>query len=164
MSRPSYTIQQLIAKYVIKDPEGCWYWQGRTVKGYGVVTWQSHPWRVHRLFYWYFSNRALMRPSGISSNNQLVLHRCGHHNCVHPQHLYLGDIQDAIQLRQTLGHTAHGEKLGVLTIDQVQQILGRSGENMSQIARDFHVHPKTIRNIIYRKTWREVDDVQLNSE
>ena len=125
----------------------CWIWQGATnSEGYGQFRLDGPLIGAHC---------AVLNLTGVSTTNKIVRHTCDIPLCVNPNHLRLGTILDNINDRDTRGRTAVGERHGrsKLTIQQVRTIR-RVKKPVSILAQQYEVDPKTIRNILTRKTWR----------
>ena len=83
------TVQERIENRIVKDPSGCWLWQGYTQKGYGRISVGNKNKRVHRV-YWEILNGPIL-------NDLFVCHHCDVPCCVNPTHLFLGTQKENIQ-------------------------------------------------------------------
>jgi len=84
-------------------------------------------------------------------------HSCGngHRGCVNPSHLrWLTASQNAAE---KIEHGTHqrGQRnpLAKLDEEKVKNIRDREHEGASALAREFGVHPNTVRDAIQKKTW-----------
>lgn len=76
------TIDVVMAKVAkSQSPDGCWYWLGYTVKGYGVVRFDGKDVMAHR-FFWGLEHGEI--PDGMYLD-----HLCRNPRCVNPSHLRL---------------------------------------------------------------------------
>lgn len=64
---------------------GCWFWEGRTVNGYGYLYHAGENWTTHRLA-WTVANGKIRKGA-------LLRHRCDHRACVNPHHMLLGNTR-----------------------------------------------------------------------
>lgn len=148
----------------IKEIEdGCWIWGGITEDedrgGYGRLYVNNHYRKAHRASYQIHKN-------GIP-DNLLVRHTCDNPVCVNPNHLILGTVSDNINdaVERDTMDTATGEdhSQAKLTETEVKEIKARRAEILSdgnpsqrEIADEFGVSDRTIRNILYGDTWTHV--------
>lgn len=80
-------LQERLFRYIEKVPGGCWIWRGRTdTGGYGSVTRNNRPERVHRHIYTLMCGPI---PAGLH-----VLHKCDIPSCCNPAHLWIGTHAD----------------------------------------------------------------------
>lgn len=148
-------------------PKGCWSWKGTLVHGnYGVLTIKHKPVRAHRAAYVLTHNTECPL---------FVCHGCDNPNCVNPDHLFAGTIQDNTADRDANGRSCksdshwtsvhperikHGSEIALskLTEQNVSDIRKRAeaGEVQRRIAEDFNVTPTLICNIVKRKVWRHI--------
>jgi hypothetical protein len=84
---PPETVRRFWSK-VQRTPEACWLWTARVDRGgYGIFSVNREKLvRAHRLS-WLLAGNA-------DPGNACLLHRCGNHRCVRPDHLYVGSLHD----------------------------------------------------------------------
>ena len=63
----------------VRKTETCWLWQGRKVRGYGLMWADGHDVQVHR---WSYERFVGPIPDGL-----VIDHLCRNPSCVNPQHL-----------------------------------------------------------------------------
>lgn len=143
--------QRFLQKVVCKLETGCWIWQGdRNKFGYGMFGIKSggpgaNSVRAHRLSYELFVGPI---PSDLN-----VLHNCpggDNPSCVRPDHLFLGTkVDNAIDMLRKGRGTAR------FSTDTVRAIRAQFGEGLSQrkLAKAYLTNPKTIADIVYRRTY-----------
>lgn len=143
-------------KRVVKGkPKDCWKWTGSR-----VGSWHGQ-WRngagLNEL-----THRAAWRlMKGEIPEGLFVLHRCDNPVCVNPAHLFLGTQSDNLKDMWAKGRARPksnlGEKHGMskLTTEQVLTIRA-SRESAKVLARQFHVAPTTIYDVLKRKIWKHV--------
>jgi hypothetical protein len=161
----------------LDDSNSCWQWNGRVDRGgYGAFSVSRRQVvRAHR-YCWRLAN-----PSGAEVDGACLLHRCGNHRCVRPDHLYVGS---AHELREaTRGKTPHqprarrqprtdrvarteikvarGERcnLSKLREEQVLEIRrlhATGGYPYKELAARFQVATGSIYHIVRRLTWTHV--------
>lgn len=141
-----------------QGPRGeCWQWTAGTAPfGYGAF-WLPDPPRMvraHRV--------AWTLAHGPIPTSLYVLHHCDNPPCV--RCLFLGTSTDNIadmdaKGRRVTGFRPTGESHhnARLTVEQVREIRSRSHPTIRGLAREFDVDRGTIRHVLQRLTWKEVD-------
>lgn len=124
--------------------DGCWLWTGaRVPSGYGSIGVDGRQHGAHRIS-WAMANGSW--PEG------MVLHRCGVHQCVRPDHLYVGTGSENSEDARRHGTLALGEGHGntKVTDDQVAEMRRRyaAGDTQTAIAADFPVTQSQVSNIV----------------
>jgi hypothetical protein len=141
--------------------EDCWNWNGyKTESGYGVVSINAVPYRVHRLSYWIY--REYAQGNLLVASDKYILHKCDNRCCINPSHLYLGTAQqnaDDIKMRGRR-HDTKGAKNGasILDVAAVKRIrlLHSGGMNQREIGRAMRLDYKHVNLIVNRKIWKHV--------
>lgn len=100
-----------ILSKIVKDDNGCWNWPGffhplrgalDRSTGYGVLSYEGKPWRIHRLSYTLFKKPI---PEGM-----IVLHKCDNPRCANPMHLELGTHQQNMDDMNDKGRNGYAKK------------------------------------------------------
>lgn len=93
MGRPSYTAEQTHAslvrrynKYVIKNEDGCWDWDGHHNRKFPYPTLGTGHFGSVSMHRFSYEIHVGPIPPGL-----WVLHHCDNQRCTRPDHLYLGD-------------------------------------------------------------------------
>lgn len=92
---------RLMARVVVNS-SGCWLWTGYCIpQGYGRLSVNNKPTLAHRAMY-------KLHKGDIPSDLQ-VLHKCDVRNCLNPDHLFLGTVQDNMADKVAKGRQVRGE-------------------------------------------------------
>lgn len=160
MTRPSLTQETFKAK-TKEDANGCWIWtsaltegKGRTHK-YGWVTFRGQQMGAHRTSWILFKGEI---PAGL-----VICHKCDVPQCVNPDHLFLGTMQDNAQDMVAKGRGPQGVPrrkidgmpIGAkLSLDQIQKIktLRATGLSCQKIADNIGVSQTCIYKIVSGRT------------
>lgn len=130
----------------------CWIWIGsKTMKGYPQFIIGGRKVSVHRWAYQHFAGPI---PDGM-----LVCHKCDIPNCVCPDHLFLGTIDDNQKDMARKGRAQKGEARfnAKLTEAKVKEIRMRGAiETDTSLAVEYGVSRKTISKIRTLETWKHV--------
>lgn len=87
------------------------------------------------------------------------MHRCDVPSCVNPEHLFLGAQVDNMRDMIHKGRRASfkGELHGRAKLDDSAVVLIRaSNKSTRELADQFGVHLRTVRDVLQYKTWRHV--------
>ncbi len=153
---------------VRKTDDGCWFWLGGKIKGYGRFAIDRRRYvRAHR--YSFELTRGPV-PDGLG-----VLHECDNPGCVRPDHLFVGTDADNVADRDAKGRTARGDRSGARTVPSARprgdahamsKLTGpsvallkqrlRDGATQREVADEFGVASPTISHIVAGRTWRHV--------
>jgi len=148
----------------------CWVWMAGTAgSGYGEFSVGSRSDGTRRLVYTHRHIYATL--IGPIPDGLYVLHRCDNPPCVRPGHLFDGtaaDNQSDMSRKGRHGSVRHPERMArgerngnsKLNDAKVFEIhrLTRAGMTQTAIARRFLVSRMTVRRIIRRENWRQVED------
>lgn len=134
--------------YTPVTESGCHLWLGAlSTRGYGRIMVDGKVRNAHRVS-WQLAKGPI--PDGA-----FLCHKCDTRSCINPEHLFVGDqasnMADVRAKRRWCG-ISHRSKL---TPEQVIDIR-KSPESGSRMARKYGVHPSTIHEIIFRKTWSHI--------
>jgi hypothetical protein len=127
----------------------CWLWTaGLSKKGYGQFYYDGKMWATHRLAY--FLANGELPPAPL-----IIRHKCRSKNCVNPDHLEPGTIDDNNQDKKRDGTQNTGENHGSskLTWEQVAQIRIRP-ESGRQLAKEYEVSHTVIQKVRRCETWK----------
>ena len=139
---------------VIKIGE-CWIWNaGKYGNNYGAFYYNGKQRLAHRASYMIYVGEI---PDGMC-----VCHRCDVHECVNPEHLFLGTLSDNMQDCKRKGRSVNpvlpGETNGraKLTAEQVVEIMSRikSGETQISLSKEFGITQASISLIVRGVNWR----------
>ncbi len=105
--------------------------------------------RAHRLAYRLFC--------GPIHGPAMVLHACGHAQCINPHHLYLGDAAQNARDRARHGKTATGARLPQTKLTPADVLVIRgSAKRVTDLARDFNTSKGNISSIRSLRSRRSV--------
>ena len=156
----AYSLEEAITQRTDKkNPNECWPWlgqkrkpKGNAISGYGRLEFRKKQYTAHKLV-WELHNKTKV-PEGYC-----VCHVCDNPECVNPNHLFLGSIQDnnddkLKKKRQQKGEGVHTSKLTEEDVKYIKSL--PEGFNQSEVARQFGVYPSAIWNIVNGQRWKHV--------
>jgi hypothetical protein len=121
--------------------------------GYGQVKFDGKNRRTHQVAV-FFETGEWPKPCG--------LHHCDNPPCCNPDHVFAGTVEDnnkdaAAKHRSDALHGSHHPE-AKLTESQVLEIRARvkSGEVQRMLAKQYHVSPSIICEIVSRKRWMHI--------
>lgn len=126
---------------VRKTKNGCWFWLGaKNSNGYGQADGPGGWETAHRVAYRY--------TYGDFDDNLQVLHKCDVRDCVNPEHLFLGTLQDNMR-----DMDRKGRRQLKISWEQVREMRQRyaNGERVSEIAKTYSVAYCTVLMIVKNK-------------
>lgn len=136
----------------------CWLW-GNDSRRYHTMRLCGHSYRVHHL--------SWMIYRGLVPKDRQVLHKCDVTQCVNPDHLFLGTIQDNMIDRQKKGRTARGSRSGQTNLDEqqvarIKRALKKRGEKtfargqLQPFLKEHKISATSLRAIREGRTWTHV--------
>lgn len=144
---------RLLQRTKIESKGSCWEWQGaHTDYGHGVISVggrRGRMERVHRVSYTIFKGNI---PDGA-----VIRHTCDNPACINPRHLIPGSYYENNHDCLDRGRFRSG--FAKLDPDTVFYIRERSalGEPSSSISNNLNVALSTIRDIVARRTWKNLE-------
>ena len=135
---------------------GCWVWTGNKFKfGYGSYgrACRGNTIVAHRIS-WELCRGKI--PRGL-----FVLHQCDNPPCVNPRHLYLGTQDDNMKDRSRRNRQPKGEQQSMSKLRETDIPVIRARKSNQRgaapaVARDYGVHPCTIKAIWEGRAWKHV--------
>jgi hypothetical protein len=144
LHRVNLNWQERIAPNIWKSPDGCLRWRGNhSDDGYGIMRLSVVPSvRMHVVAYVFHTKAPI--PKGY-----VVCHKCDVPDCINPEHLFLGTMQDNTQDMIAKGRKAkpYFSKLTTQQILDIKQLLREGKLTQTQIAKKFFVGQATISEI-----------------
>ena len=137
----------------VRVGDECWEWTGATNEGYGQISVNNRPCRVHRLM--------AEHVFGPIPKGMLVCHSCDNRLCVNPAHLWLGTKSQNFKDMWAKGRGNPGRPRGSLIwtakLTPADVIAIRGDKRPSgTVGRDYGVSGSAIRSIRLGKSWRHV--------
>jgi hypothetical protein len=152
-TRTRLTPEEVYARHVIVNEDGCWGWQGATNYGYGIFTAGRKNYRAHIFAY---TMRHGPIPQGMC-----VCHTCDVRTCTRDEHLWLGTRDDnqldmMLKGRAPRGERSGGAKLTDERVRFIRRIQFVSHRQIIDLAAEWGVSYGTIWQASRFKTWRHV--------
>lgn len=133
---------------------GCREFSGaKNEKGYGIVgLYPNTTIHAHRLSYFL--------TYGFLPEHMVICHHCDNPACCEPLHLFLGTKADNNADMRGKGRHAHGvshyqAKLNPSKVRAIRKMV-KEGKSMRACGERYGVSSSTIEDIIYGKTWKEI--------
>ncbi len=136
--------ERLLKRIATPSSSDCWEWQGATVKGYGVMRWDSKQHYVHRLAYQHWI--------GFIPEGEYVCHHCDNPPCINPHHLFVGTASDNNYDTAQKGRHVGNRRLARLDITLIRDFYLK-GWTQYQLAYAFKTTQGHISRIIGGKRW-----------
>ena len=156
-ARDPVDMELLRSKSKVNEETGCIEWQWVKRYGYGLIRANGTNTLAHRLAF------TLSNPD-VDIEELYVCHKCDNPSCINPDHLYAGTPSDNTADMMRRGRFNLASIQGTnnphakLSEDDVRTIKSRlrEGESAFQIAKDYPVHDRIVRNIRDGKKWKHV--------
>jgi hypothetical protein len=133
----------------VRKTQTCWIWLGCKEKfGHGHIKVNRKVDRASRVSWQLFQGQI---PVGV-----WVLHKCHNPPCVNPAHLYLGNLHDNARDRASRGSTQNRKKLTSTIVIRIRKEYA-ANPIYASVARKFNVSSLTVKNVVTRRTWKEVN-------
>lgn len=156
--------QDFFEKVMTVDTDECIIWPfARDAVGYARIRHNGDNYPAYRLM----CEKVHGPPLGIENH---ATHKCGKGNkgCINHKHLEWGTAFKNQQDRVEHGTSNRGERCAAskLTTEQAVEIWSRLnlGENSPAIAKDYGVHPRTVRDIRQGRSWAWLTGLQNPNE
>ncbi len=140
-------------------PDECITWPYANIRGYGMVKFGGRARQVHRLVCESIHGTA-------KSPTLEAAHRCGNRSCFNPNHLRWATRSENEADKVLHGVAGRGggpvpgerngaSKLTELSVRQIRHLV-EGGASISNLAMEFSVDKKTVRDVVTRKTWKHL--------
>lgn len=142
----------------VEKTDTCWLWKTALVHdGYGrFMNYDQKGERAHRASYRMFVGEI---PKGM-----FVMHTCDVRNCVNPDHLRVGthtdNMRDKKEKNRTYkanGTTNHFSKLTDSDVLAIRKLA--KNQTHQSIADQFNVSQPTVTDIVNRRTWKHLSEL-----
>lgn len=137
-----------------KGEDDCWLWRGgKTLSGYGRISYGDKVARVHRLVY-------IQTYGEIHEDKPFITHACNNPLCCNPKHLRADTPKGNSRYMVDCDRQAKGENNGnsKLTIEEINEIrnLYNMGEYSYEIlAEMFNITKPAIARIVRNEVWKD---------
>ena len=144
-------------------PNACWEWQGAiNSHGYGTIRQRCASRGCHVV--------AFESVHGPTTPGVVICHTCDNRKCCNPSHLYAGNHATNARDRVMRGrsNSARGEGCGQAKLRDadaaVIRFLAGCGVRQNKLGALFGVTQMAISNLVNRKTWAHVPDIEAPHE
>ncbi len=148
-------VLERIHKRMLKQPDGCWEWQGhRLPRGYGQIRIGSVTDRSRRTLY---VHRVMFEEvCGPIPEGHDVCHTCDNPPCCNPDHLFTGTRKENHADMIAKGRSAVGEKnsQAKLTWEQIEEIRNDTRLHR-EIAADYGIVRQHVSTIKSGQAWKK---------
>jgi hypothetical protein len=155
---PNYqsVLKKFEDKFTRRGQRSCWPWHAtRTAKGYGRVNIQRTYFLAHRVAYVLYKGPI---PDGVGFHGTCLLHRCDNPECVNPNHMFFGTVEENNNDMARKNRSAYGVRANTAKLDDEKvRAIRTSSATVASIARMYGVGWSCVHKIRERETWRRVE-------
>lgn len=142
----TWTIDKLLSE-TIKDENDCNIWQYTYIH----VHYNSETVKVHRLMY-------MLTHDNVDITDEQIRHLCNNHNCINPEHLDIGILENNGIDKDNAGTQLNGEKnhqskLSDQDARDIRVAYDHKLKTVKQLAVKYSVCTSSIKNVINGKTF-----------
>lgn len=146
---PSHALGRILARIEVDPGTGCWLWPTPGSNGYGRV---RHLGRASCL-----THRVVAEHyHGAIPPAHEVDHLCHVRACCNPDHLQIVHKLENTSRALTWSYVVGRAKLMPADARAIREAHAKGEQTKAELARAYGVSPRTIRDIVQRKTWSNV--------
>lgn len=154
-------LDRFYLKTKLDSKTGCIEWIGSiNAWGYGCFSYKCKSHLAHRFIYQSINE--------VDISGMLICHHCDNPKCVNINHLFIGTNQDNVNDMMKKGrwiplksHEAYFSKLNYEDIDKIRSEI-KNGKSNRSLALKFNVSDSTISSIKLNRTWKNIQQHEVN--